>query len=137
MAGFLEIPELTRKRVLFAFAVAVAADAAQVMLGPAGFAFFDEVIDVATMGLTMWALGFHPLLLPTVVIEFIPIVDMLPTWTGCVAAVVFLRRRGAVSPGTPTPMKTVVSTEPPVTVDPHPDPPPLPKRIGPGPDPAG
>jgi hypothetical protein len=32
-------------------------------------------------------------LLPTFALEFLPIADMLPTWTGCVAIVVALRRR--------------------------------------------
>jgi hypothetical protein len=42
----------------------------------------------------MWRLlGFHPLLLPTFVVEFLPVADMLPTWTGCVALVVALRKR--------------------------------------------
>jgi len=33
------------------------------------------------------------LLLPTFVVEFLPLVDLLPTWTGCVAVVVALRKR--------------------------------------------
>jgi hypothetical protein len=38
-------------------------------------------------------IGFHPLFVPTFVAEVIPVVDMLPTWTACVTAVVFLKRR--------------------------------------------
>lgn len=38
------------------------------------------------------AARFHPLLLPTFVIEFLPVAGMLPTWTACVAAIVALRR---------------------------------------------
>jgi hypothetical protein len=49
--------------------------------------------------------GFHPLLLPTFVLEFIPLVDMLPTWTGCVAAVVLMRRRQSVPPPNSPPMQ--------------------------------
>ena len=45
------------------------------------------------MLLTMWALGFHWLLLPTFVVELFPAVDMLPTWTACVIAVIALRKR--------------------------------------------
>ena len=42
----------------------------------------------------MWRLlGFHPLLLPTFIVEFLPVTDLLPTWTGCVAVVVALRKR--------------------------------------------
>jgi hypothetical protein len=36
--------------------------------------------------------------LPTFAIEFIPVVGMLPTWTGCVAAVIALRLREAKEP---------------------------------------
>lgn len=45
------------------------------------------------MALISSAIGFHMLLLPTFVIEFIPGPDMLPTWTACTAAVVMLRRK--------------------------------------------
>jgi hypothetical protein len=50
-----------------------------------------EIIDVVAMLLTSALIGFHLLLLPTFAIEFIPVVGMLPTWTGCVAAVIALR----------------------------------------------
>jgi hypothetical protein len=46
------------------------------------------------MGLTVWIIGFHLLLLPTFVVELIPMADMLPTWTGCVAAVIALKKKG-------------------------------------------
>jgi hypothetical protein len=46
------------------------------------------------MALTMCLLGFHVLLLPTFVIELIPVIEDFPTWTACVAAVVALRKRG-------------------------------------------
>ena len=36
---------------------------------------------------------FVALLLPTFVIEFLPITDMLPTWTACVALVIAMRKR--------------------------------------------
>jgi len=45
------------------------------------------------MILTSWLLGFHLLLIPTFLFELIPIVDMLPTWTGCVALLVSLRKK--------------------------------------------
>ena len=70
----LETPVLTRNRIRLAYAVAVTADALQMVLGPLGWAFPDEVIDVAAMVLTVGAIGFHPLLLPTFVVEFIPLV---------------------------------------------------------------
>jgi hypothetical protein len=86
-------PILTKRRIWSAYAVAVAADALQFVLGPFGWAFADEILDVAAAGATWSLLGFHPLLLPTFVVEFLPIADMLPTWTGCVALVVALRKR--------------------------------------------
>jgi hypothetical protein len=52
----------------------------------------------------MWILGFHILLLPTFVVELIPVADMLPTWTGCVIAVIALRKRGQnIPPPSPPP----------------------------------
>jgi len=88
-----QTPVLTRNRVRLAYAVAITADALQILLGPLGWAFADEIIDVAAMFLTWRAIGFHPLLLPTFALEFIPLVDMLPTWTACVALVVSLRKK--------------------------------------------
>ena len=84
---------LTKSRIRAAYAVAIAADALALLLGPLGWTFADEVIDVMAMVLTIVAIGFHPLLLPTFLIEFIPVLDMLPTWTGCVAVVVSLRKK--------------------------------------------
>jgi hypothetical protein len=87
------VPALTRDRTRFAYAVAVTADAVQLFLGPLGWAFADEIIDVIAMLLITGAIGFHPLCLPTFALEFLPVVDWLPTWTGCVALVVSLRRK--------------------------------------------
>lgn len=83
----------SKARMVFAFAVAVTTDALQVGLGPFGWVFVDEGLDVAAMILISWAIGFHMLLLPTFVLELIPGPDMLPTWTGCTAAVLMLRKR--------------------------------------------
>jgi hypothetical protein len=84
---------LTSSRVGFAFAVALVADGVQFALGPFGWVLIDQGLDVLAMALISSAIGFHMLLLPTFVIEFIPGPDMLPTWTACTAAVVMLRRR--------------------------------------------
>ena len=86
-------PILTRQRVRLAFAVAITTDVLQLVLGPFGWAFADEILDVIAMILTWRLIGFHPLLLPTFVLEFVPLADMLPTWTACVAIVVAIRRR--------------------------------------------
>lgn len=84
---------LTRGRMAVAIAIAVATDALQIGLGPLGWTFLDEIADVIAMILISLLIGFHPLLLPTFIVELIPLADMLPTWTGCVGAVVLLRKR--------------------------------------------
>jgi hypothetical protein len=76
---------------MFALAAAVAADGLQFIFSP--LPFIDQAIDVVAFLLTAWAIGFHLLLLPTFIAEFIPVVDMLPTWTACVIAVIALRKR--------------------------------------------
>jgi hypothetical protein len=99
----LQLPTLTPTRVRSAYAVAVATDALQFLLGPVGWAFADEVLDVVA-AVVMWQLlGFHPLLLPTFVVELLPVADLLPTWTGCVALVVALRKRQQTSAPPPGP----------------------------------
>ena len=84
---------LTKPRIWFAFVVAVLTDGLQLLFGPLGWALVDEGLDVVAMMLISWAVGFHLLLLPTFVLELLPVTDMLPTWTACTAAVVMLRRR--------------------------------------------
>jgi hypothetical protein len=86
-------PVLTKGRIRFALAVAVVIDAVQIAIGPLGWVVVDQLLDVLAMILTCSALGFHMLLLPTFLIELIPVADMLPTWVGCTAAVVFMRKR--------------------------------------------
>lgn len=83
---------LTRGRVALAIAIAGLTDAVQIGLGPLGWTFFDEIADVAAMILISLLIGFHPLLLPTFLVEIFPVVDMLPTWTGCVGAVILWRK---------------------------------------------
>ncbi len=90
---FLEAPRLTSRRVAAAFVLAVVVDGLQFGLGPLGWWMVDETLDVAAMVAMSWLLGFHPLLLPTFLIELFPVADVLPTWTGCVGLVVALRRR--------------------------------------------
>jgi hypothetical protein len=89
----LQPPVLTRQRVWLAYAIAVSADVLQFAIGPLGWAFADEALDVAAMVLEWRLLGFHPLLLPTFVLEFVPVADLIPAWTACVALVIALRRK--------------------------------------------
>jgi len=97
---------LTTKRVRLAYGVAVAADLVQLLLGPIGWAAADEIVDVAAMVVTSRLIGFHPLLLPTFVLELFRVADLLPTWTGCVALVVALRKKQTV--GAPPPNGSVI-----------------------------
>ena len=97
----LHVPALTRVRMWTAYGIAVIVDAAQWMLGPVGWLFADEALDVAAMVAISRAIGFHPLLLPTFVLEFLPIADLLPTWTGCVALVIALRKTQRAAPPPP------------------------------------
>jgi hypothetical protein len=87
------VPVITRLRMFLALGVAVVADGLQILLMPFAWTFVEDAIDVAAMVLTTWILGFHLLLLPTFVIELVPYVDAIPTWTACVIAVIALRKR--------------------------------------------
>ena len=105
LTALLRPPPLTRSRIILALAVAVAADGLQILLLPFAWTLVESAIDVVAMIVTVRILGFHPLLLPTFLIELFPLVDMLPTWTGCVTAVIALRKREpstAPPPGPPT-----------------------------------
>jgi hypothetical protein len=57
----------------------------------------DEALDVVAAFAISRVLGFHPLLLPTFVVEFLPVVDMLPTWTACTALVIAMRKRQQIA----------------------------------------
>src|SRR5439155_847125 len=74
-----EVPVLTRARILSAYGVAGATDILQLVLGPVGWTMVDEVLDVAAMLVISRLIGFHALLLPTFVLELVPLADLLPT----------------------------------------------------------
>ena len=84
---------LTQNRVRLAFVAAMATDVLQLALGPFGWPFADEILDIVAAAITWKLIGFHPLLLPTFILEAVPVADLLPTWTGCVALVVSMRRK--------------------------------------------
>jgi hypothetical protein len=95
-----EPPELTKPRIVAAFAVAAIVDLIQMPLTAfefTGWIFFGEiadgVLDTITMGVTTVLLGFHWALLPSFMVEAVPGLDALPTWTGCVAFVVWQRKK--------------------------------------------
>lgn len=101
LSKFLQTPLLTRSRVGIAYAIAIGTDILQFALGPFGWAGVDEILDVIAMIAISRVIGFHPLLLPTFALEFLPVADMLPTWTAAVALVVALRRRQVLQPSAP------------------------------------
>ena len=103
LQGLFRSPPLTWLRVALALAVAVVADSLQFLTGPLGWVGADQAIDVVVMLLTSWIIGFHWLLLPTFAMELVPVLDELPTWTACVAAVIALRKRGQTSAPQPPP----------------------------------
>jgi len=106
---------LTGKRIGAAMAVAMLIDAVQLGLGPLGWTFVDEGLDLVGMILISLLVGFHPLLLPTFVVELFPVVDMLPTWTACVGAVILLKKRASANaaPTAPPTGPVVTPAQPP------------------------
>jgi hypothetical protein len=104
-------PRLTRQRMVLALVIAAAADVIQIALLPFTWTFVQAAVDVVAMVLVLPVLGFHLLLLPTFVIEFLPGVDMLPTWTGCVVAVIALKKRAQGSDPTAPPPPVTEITE--------------------------
>jgi len=117
-------PALARWRIVLAFAVAIAADGLQMLFTAWGWLGPDQAIDIVTMIMMVWLLGFHLLLLPTLVLEMIPGLAMIPTWTGCVAAVVALKLRrpaGAPPPPAVPPQAAPPPPRPPSSRPPPPD----------------
>lgn len=94
-------PELTRGRITAALVVAVLTDLIQLPLQILFFTGFlaipAEVMDIFTDAVAFVAttllLGFHWALLPTAALETVPIVAAMPTWTGCVAFVIWQRKQ--------------------------------------------
>ena len=102
MARGSRVAPVTPSTRRLAYAVAIVTDVLQLAMGPLGWAGADEVLDVVA-GVALWRLlGFHPLLLPTFMLEFLPMTDMLPTWTGCVALVTATAGTVADDPPPPT-----------------------------------
>ena len=105
---FYRAPALTRLRMILALAIAVAADGLQLLLGPLGWVVLDQIIDAVTMLLLSLVIGFHVLFLPTFVLELVPLLEDLPTWTACTAAVIALRKREQRNVPPPPPDRPVI-----------------------------
>ncbi|MBA3938250.1 MAG: hypothetical protein H0X38_12370 [Planctomycetes bacterium] len=83
-------------REALALLIAVAADAVQWLVLPlfaeGGFSPADAGLDAAAFAVLTGLLGFSPLLLPTVVVELLPVADLAPAWTVAVVAIIWRRR---------------------------------------------
>ena len=114
-------PELTNPRIAAALAVAAVADLLQFPitgLTATGFLtlpgeFADFVVDCLAMGAITMLLGFHWLLLPSLFVELVPGLDLLPTWTGCVTFLIWRRKREQTTPAHPVVEVQEVQIEPP------------------------
>lgn len=105
------VPPLTRPRMIAAMGIAVAADGLQLLFVEFGWFGIDQAIDCVAMVLISRVIGFHILLLPTFVVELIPVLDDLPTWTACAAAVIALRKREQnhrPPPSSPPPSQPII-----------------------------
>lgn len=88
-------------RAKIAYAIAILADVIQLPINAATLSgvlaipaeSVDVVVDFIVMMLLSAVLGFHWMFLPSLFVEAIPGVDLLPTWTGCVALVVRQRMK--------------------------------------------
>jgi hypothetical protein len=106
-------PILTPRRIWVARGLAVLVDVAQ--LHPAlEIPPINQAIDVATAIAMTWLVGWHWAFLPTFVVEVLPLVDLVPTWT----IAVMVATRGGAAPS--------------VTVAPPPPPGPPPAALPPG-----
>jgi len=87
-----------RGRRKLAWIIAVAADGLQIALLPVfagGLASpVSDVLDVAVAVSMIVLLGWHVAFLPTLIAEFVPLVNLVPTWT----AAVWLVTRGQKPP---------------------------------------
>lgn len=98
-------PTLSSNRTILAFVIAGLADLVQIPLtafmvsvvgAPVAF-FFVLMINCVLTGILSLLLGFHWLLLPSFLLEQVPGIGALPTWTACVALVVKQRKDEAAA----------------------------------------
>ena len=95
--------KFTPDRAKIAYAIAILADVIQLPVNAATLSgvlaipaeSVDIAIDFIVMFLLSTVLGFHWMFIPSFFVEAIPGVDLLPTWTGCVALVVKQRMKDA------------------------------------------
>jgi hypothetical protein len=98
--------ERTSTKVQGARIIAVAADVIQLglfpLFGEGALSIWNDALDLAVALVLIRLLGWHWVLLPSLVAESVPGLNLVPTWT---AAVLFLTRGGveAAPPAPPPP----------------------------------
>jgi hypothetical protein len=116
--------KLTKQKIALAFTAAVIADAIQFPITAATMTGVlaipgegaDLMVDSIMTVVTSTLLGFHWILLPSFVFEAIPGFDLFPTWTGCVAYVVWRRKKEQATAS----VVDVVEVMPPLLPNPKP-----------------
>lgn len=80
-----------RSRFRAAMALAIAADAVQIVIFPlfveGAVSPLDDTLDLIVMAALIWLTGWHWEFLPSFVAELVPGLDLVPFWTLAVANV--------------------------------------------------
>jgi hypothetical protein len=106
-----DVKTISVNRIRAARAIAISADALQLIFFPLfaeGFvSVLDDALDVLVCAVLTMLVGWHFSFLPSFVVKVIPLADLVPTWT----IAVFLATRGNQSPQPP--LSTEVYADPP------------------------
>jgi hypothetical protein len=90
----------------------VTADVIQIGLAPlffgGGLSVFDALLDVAMAGILTRLVGWHWAFLPAFLVELVPGVDFVPSWT----LAVFLATRGRTASASARRDERVIDVEP-------------------------
>ena len=94
---------LARSHIRIAWVVAVLVDGLQLITAPAEWTgpvvwVVEAGVDLVTMGVMMFLVGFHWAFLPSFVTKFLPFIDLAPTWT--LALFIATRDRKTLAPPT-------------------------------------
>ena len=90
-----------RSRLRTAWVVAVVVDGLQLITSPAELTgpmewVLGAGVDLVTMGVMIFLVGFHWAFLPSLVTKLLPFVDLAPTWT--MALIIATRDRRKLTP---------------------------------------
>ena len=102
-------------RVRLARSLALAADFLQVIAFPIlELSPLSDVLDFGVAIVMTVLLGWHWAFLPTLIAEFLPVIDLFPTWTFAVFYVTRGQARDVEMPEEPRPIKDVTPEQGPV-----------------------